>query len=248
MLTIDSLSYDYTGHKVLCSLSLTLERGQIGTLIGTSGSGKTTLLKLLSGILEPQLGRISIEGISLPEACSLTTLMMQEDLLLPWRTALGNLMLIGELGTTTSMQKEGWSRRALDILCEVGLNGWEEAYPHELSGGMRQRISLARALLQQRPLLLLDEPFTSLDVPLRERMYRLLQMLRDQYETTILMVTHDFRDALALSDKICLLSGGTICKTWIVDDAKRKDPASFHFLYEAMKTSMDTDGACSRGM
>lgn len=237
MLAIKNLSFSFGSFEILHNLSLKLASGEIGTLIGSSGSGKTTLFKLLTGLLKPEQGMLSIAGKSSPEAYCQVAYMMQDDLLLPWRTILNNLLLVGELGkqhpNLTEMRQE-----AKFYLGEMGLRGWENAYPDQLSGGMRQRVSLARALLQKRPVLLLDEPFAALDVGLRAHMHDLLHDIRKRYGTTILMVTHDFRDAISLSDRIFLLSNGKIGQEWELKSSMRQDPHAFHQLNEELLTSI----------
>jgi ABC-type nitrate/sulfonate/bicarbonate transport system ATPase subunit len=164
--------------------------------------------------------------------------MTQDDLMLPWRTVLENLLLVGELGRKPK-SLDALKQEALRYLEEMGLSGWENAYPDQLSGGMRQRVSLTRALLQKRPLLLLDEPFGALDVGLREQMHTLLRSIRKQHGTTILMITHDFRDALSLSDRIFLLDKGRICADWSVAPTIRQDAVAYqrlhNELYEAIR-------------
>lgn len=236
MLQINELFYSFGAHKVLQNLTFSLAPGEIGTLIGSSGSGKTTLFKILTGILSSQSGTFAIDGHSAPEAYNHVAYMMQDDLLLPWRTIISNLMLVGELGK--NKRDIGQIREeAYFYLSEVGLKGWGEAFPDQLSGGMRQRVSLARALLQKRPLLLLDEPFAALDIGLREQMHTLLQEVRRKHGTTILLVTHDFRDALALSDRVLFLSNGRISQEWAVDNSKH----NFHDLYEEMRTKIKAE-------
>lgn len=233
MLIIDDLSFSFGACQVLRRLSVRLEPGEISTLIGVSGSGKTTLFKLLTGILYPQQGSLSIAGKTVPDAYYHVAYMMQDDLLLPWRTVLNNLLLVGELGKRSRSMAQV-KEEAHFYLNEVGLKGWEDAYPDQLSGGMRQRVSLARALLQKRPMLLLDEPFAALDVGLREHMYGLLRSVQRHYGTTILMVTHDFRDALSLSDRIFLLAQGQIEQEWKVDGGIGRNPSKFHHLHGQM--------------
>lgn len=211
MLSVQKVSFSYEKHHILTDLSLSLEAAQIGTLIGSSGSGKSTLFKLLTGLCQPKDGAILINGDPMHQdhvAC-----MMQEDLLLPWRNVISNVTLCAELGKNKPDLKF-LREKALELLVDLGLQDYIFHFPDQLSGGMRQRVSLARALIQNKPLLLLDEPFGALDVILREQMYDLLRSIRKKYATTILMVTHDFRDALSLSDKIFLLSGGQIRREW----------------------------------
>lgn len=223
MLKVKNLKFSYGDRPILSDLSFSLEKGKIGCLIGGSGSGKSTIFKLLTGLLSPKQGEITIDGAHLPLGRCNVAYMMQEDLLLPWRSVMSNLLLTSELGKTSDDKKK-LIEEARAILNEVELSGCGEMFPDQLSGGMRQRVSLARALLQKRPLLLLDEPFGSLDVSLREQMYRLLRRIQKQYGTTMLMVTHDFRDALSLADDVLLLGHEKICHNWKIPDERRNDP------------------------
>ena len=197
MLNINNVSFSYGSSTILKDVSMSLKTGEIGTLIGASGSGKSTLFKLLAGLLSPQTGVLSIGGKPQPESYAYVTYMMQEDLLLPWRNVYRNVSLMAELGKTP-LNKHSLHSNVLSLLAETEMSGYEEFFPDQLSGGMRQRVALARALMQKRPLLLLDEPFGALDAILREQMYKLLRKIQSKHSTTMLMVTHDFRDALAL--------------------------------------------------
>lgn len=206
MLYLKDVHFAFGERRVLRGVSFRVGRGEIVSLIGISGSGKTTLFRLITGALPPHGGQIEIEG-SGPEEI---TYMRQEDLLLPWRTVLDNMLLFTELGGEKRAPRERLRQEALALLQRFGMEGCEEMYPEALSGGMRQRVSLARALLQKRPFLLLDEPFGSLDLLLREELYTLLKQIRDKEGKTLLLVTHDFRDALTLSDRILVLREGSI--------------------------------------
>lgn len=219
MLTIEDLHFSYDKKKILKGLFLTLTKGEIVSLVGISGSGKTTLFRLITDLLKPCCGKIDI---STP-----LSYMREQDLLLPWRTVMQNLLLPYELGQKKVISKE-W---ALHILEKVGLKGYEGYFPSELSKGMRQRVSLARALLQNHPLLLLDEPFSALDVLIREELYMLLK--NDFRDKTILLITHDFRDALTLSDRILVLKEGTIGEELILGD-NRNDPSVYKKIKEAL--------------
>lgn len=223
MLNITNLSFSYEEKKILQNLTLRLKRGESGALIGASGSGKSTLLKILTGLLTPKSGAFSINDKFLPDGLEQISYMMQEDMLLPWRTVLGNMMLSTELGGK-SFQISGFKDKAWHLLDSLGLSACGDLYPDELSGGMKQRVSLARALILNRPILLLDEPFGSLDVALREQIYAYLRSIQRKFLTTILMVTHDFRDALALADRIFLLYEGQIVREWTIHDEERNNP------------------------
>lgn len=229
MLKVNNISFSYSSSPILKQLSFMLEKGEIASLIGSSGSGKTTLFKLLAGILKPDEGSIEIDEGGLP------AYMTQQDLLLPWRTVIRNMTLLAELGTRPESSLEQHDEAAA-LLAEMGLAGYEHYFPDELSGGMRQRVSLARALMQKRPLLLLDEPFASLDVSLREQMYQLLRTIQEKRKTTILLVTHDFRDAATLSNQIFFLDNGEIKNQWKIGDEERADPRAKGMLIEELRS------------
>lgn len=228
---VNGLAFAYGRHQVLHDVTFSLSAGEIVTLIGASGAGKSTLLHLLSGILKPSKGMVSIP----PQQISY---MMQQDLLLSWRTVLDNVTLVTELGPLARSQDQ----EARALLAEVGLGGVELRYPQELSGGMRQRVALARSLLLGKPLLILDEPFTALDVLLREELYALLRRLQQRNRLTVLMVTHDFRDALYLSDRIIHLKGGAITDEWLIENSVRHDPVQFGVHYAKLRSALNHSG------
>ncbi len=236
-LFISDLCFSYHDVILLNKLSLSLNKGEIATLVGASGSGKSTLFKIATGLLVPQSGSITYADFESGLGSSPVAYMMQQDLLLPWRTVLSNVLLATELGIQT-MEAHQATYRAKCLLKEVGLENFMDFYPEELSGGMRQRVSLARCLMQNRPILLLDEPFGALDVGLREQMYRLLHSIRNQYGTTILMVTHDFRDAISLSDRIFLLSSQTIQHEWSISAEERRDFVCMGKLQEELRSHL----------
>ena len=223
MLLVEDLHFTYGIKTLLDGVTFKADPEEIVALIGVSGSGKTTLFRLITGLICATSGKVVIGGCTSAERIQMTTYMRQEDLLLPWRTVIGNLMLFSELGKKELPPSE-LKERASYLLEQVGLSGYENIYPEALSGGMRQRVGLARALLQNRPLMLLDEPFASLDVIIREQLYALLRSIRDQYQKTMVMVTHDFRDAVALADRILILSNGKIAATYLLDPDLRSDP------------------------
>jgi NitT/TauT family transport system ATP-binding protein len=236
MLEIDSLYFAYGERPILRRISFSASAGEIIALIGISGSGKTTLFRLITGLIEPTEGQILIASKpALRDGGKLTTYMRQEDLLLPWRTVLGNLLLFTELGKNKCRPKLGILDEAYALLERVGLEGYAHLYPEALSGGMRQRVALARALLQNRPLMLLDEPFASLDVIIREQLYALMRAIRDQYRKTIVMVTHDFRDAMALADRILILSQGVITANFSVTPEMKSDPTAADQLIQQIR-------------
>ncbi len=224
MLEIENLSFSYGSKKIIENLSLKIKKGTTSTIIGSSGSGKSTLLKMIAGLLESKNGKACSQGE--------IAYMMQEDMLLPWRNIMDNLSLIAELNNDSDIH---WRTHAKSLLQIVGLEGHEHKYPHQLSGGMRKRASLAQALLKRHPLLLLDEPFSSLDILLREKLFELLKTIQNKYNTTILMVTHDYRDAISLSDRILLLKDRSIHSQWTITEATRKDPSETSELIDQIR-------------
>lgn len=236
MLSIENLHFAYADKKILKGVTLHVSNEEIVSLIGVSGSGKTTLFRLITGLIPSHDQAIKIGEYFLPAGAQHVTYMHQEDLLLPWRTVFSNLMLLSELGQ--SISKDGLKEKALLLLNKLGLKGCGELYPHQLSGGMRQRVSLARALLQDRPLLLLDEPFGPLDVIIREELYQLLHLIRKEHKKTILLVTHDFRDAIALSDRILVLGEGKIIAQHCLQDTQRNDPCSIEKMTQTVRQQL----------
>lgn len=204
------------------------------------------MFRLITGLATPERGHISFtrEGADQESTAAgarpsseLVAYMMQEDLLLPWRTARENVALGVELGLASG-GKRAARGSAMNLLNEVGLEDAAELYPHALSGGMRQRVALARALIQERPLLLLDEPFGALDVCHREQMYRLVKEVQRRHGVSVLLITHDFRDALILSDRIVLLADGHIAREWRIGEGEGDDPSRRAALHEELRSAM----------
>jgi len=195
---------------VLTDVSLTVAWGEFVVILGPSGCGKSTLLSLAAGLVPPHLpGQVRFAGVPVSGPSRRRTLVPQETSLLPWRTITGNISLVLGAGGLKRAEAREVARQSL---VAVGLGDWCDKFPHQLSGGMRQRVSLVRALAVQPDLILLDEPFASLDPGARSAMHVHLMRAVGQSPRSALMVTHDVDEALALADHVIVLSArpGTI--------------------------------------
>jgi NitT/TauT family transport system ATP-binding protein len=189
--------------EALAEADFQLWPNEFVTIIGPSGCGKSTLLRILAGLVRPTAGRVILDGASLERPQRSVGFVFQHPTLMPWRSALRNVMLPLEIAGAARDEAE---RRARDLLGLVGLEEFAEAYPRELSGGMQQRVALARALVYDPELLLLDEPFGALDALTRERLnWELLRIWRARRKT-VLMVTHNIQEAVFLSDRVLTMS------------------------------------------
>jgi NitT/TauT family transport system ATP-binding protein len=191
----------------LQGISLAVAPRSFVSVVGPSGCGKTTLLKLVSGLLRPSSGRVLIDGQPLDAAglAGQFGFVFQRPLLLPWRTTLDNVALSAEIVQKTRPRRDrlAEARRWLEI---VGLAGFEDRHPHELSGGMQQRVSLCRALAFHPRILLMDEPFAALDEITREAMQDQLLKIWTHIENTILFITHSISEAVLLSERVVILT------------------------------------------
>jgi NitT/TauT family transport system ATP-binding protein len=188
------------------SVSFSVERGGFLSLLGPSGCGKSTLLRVVADLIAPSGGAVSVFGMSPQQARRQRSLgfVFQDAALLPWRTALENVELPTEVGGYGGLRAGDPTPR--DLLRLVGLDGWEQSFPHELSGGMRQRVSIARALLGGPRLLLMDEPFGALDEITRDRLNEELRRIWQETRTTILFVTHSVYEAMFLGEQVLVMS------------------------------------------
>lgn len=198
-------NYELDGRivPVIADLSLTLREGEIISIVGPSGCGKTTLLNTLCGLLAPDAGRIRWHGREVAGQPQNVGYMLQRDLLLPWRTALGNTMLGLEIRGIAPAEAEDRSRAMLD---QLGLYGFADHYPSTLSGGMRQRVALARTLVNEPQVLLLDEPFAALDFQSKLLIENDTVGLVRQGGRSLLLITHDIEEAVSLADRVIVLS------------------------------------------
>lgn len=218
-LKIDHLSVSFSGQKILSDVSLGIEEGAFVSILGPSGCGKSTLLNILAGLVPLEEGAFYVDDAPISGASEHFAYMPQEDLLLPWKTIMDNVCLYGAIHKEKVQARE----KAAELFPVFGLAGYENAYPEELSGGMRQRAAFLRTALCKADILLLDEPFGALDVITRSDMQDWLATMRSQLKKTTLLVTHDIDEAIYLSDKILILNGkpATIRKEIVIDEPQR---------------------------
>jgi len=191
------------GRTILDALSLTVPKAEFVSILGPSGCGKSTILKLISGLTAPTSGAIRVEGMTPLNARETISYIFQDATLLPWRTVKNNIALGLELEGASTERREKKVAALLDL---VGLGHVAHAYPRELSGGMKMRVSIARALATSPRLLLLDEPFAALDEMSRDRLNEEILHLREEQNWTAVFVTHSVSEAVFLSDRIIVLA------------------------------------------
>ena len=191
------------GLTVLDKVSLTIREGEFVSFLGPSGCGKTTLLRILDGLVTPTAGQVTINGKVVKKPSRERAMVFQEFNLLPWRTTMRNVELGLELQGTPKAER---SRIARENLRKVGLGGFEGYFPHQLSGGMKQRVGIARALSVSPDLLLMDEPFGALDPQIRELMQIEMLKLLETEARTVVFVTHSVDESIFLSDRIVIFS------------------------------------------
>jgi len=186
-------------------VDLTVGAGEFVSVVGPTGCGKSTLLNVGAGLLQPSTGRVQVFGQALQGVNARAGYMFQAESLMPWRTALGNVMagleFRGLPPTEAHQQAEHWLRR-------VGLGSFGDRYPHQLSGGMRKRTSLAQTLALDPDIILMDEPFSALDIQTRQLMENEVLALWAQKKKAVLFITHDLDEAIAMSDRVVVLSAG----------------------------------------
>lgn len=204
--TLDQVSKVYpNGFQAVKDLSLEIEDGEFLVLVGPSGCGKTTFINVVAGLLEPWEGTITFDGKPIHGTGSDRAMVFQDYAILPWRTVEQNVVLPFEL-RDLGVSKEEAKIRARRVIDNVGLSGFENSFPHELSGGMKQRVGIARAMITQPRVLLADEPFGALDAMTREVLQRQLETLVMESKQTVIFITHSIDEAIALGDRIAVIS------------------------------------------
>jgi NitT/TauT family transport system ATP-binding protein len=201
-LRLDDVTLSYTGEPVITSLTLDIRAGEIFVLTGPSGCGKSTVLRALAGLLQPDVGSVFGDGQAVTTTSRDRAVVFQDDALLPWRSVRSNIELALRL---RGEPKAGRREVAERWIAEVGLTGFADFLPKSLSGGMRQRVQLARALAGAPRAVMMDEPFGSLDAQTRATMQRLLIDTWSSHPTTVVFVTHDVDEALLIGDRVAVL-------------------------------------------
>jgi NitT/TauT family transport system ATP-binding protein len=197
-----NISKNYGDVEALQNLSLEFPRGQLTSLLGPSGCGKTTLLKIIAGLLEPTSGEVEVNGRKVTGPGPDRAFVFQDFALLPWATVIRNVAFGLEMRGVAASEREDIAAKYIK---EVGLAGFEQSYPHELSGGMRQRVGLARALSVDAQVLLMDEPFSAVDEQTRRKFQEDLLSLVQNENKTFIFVTHSIEEAVYVSDQIAIL-------------------------------------------
>ena len=200
--SVKGIYKNYGEVEALRVMSLDFPKGQLTSLLGPSGCGKTTLLKIIAGLLQPNQGEVFVNGQIVSEPGPDRAFVFQDFALMPWASVLRNVAFGLELRKVAKSEREDIARKYIK---EVGLDGFENSYPHELSGGMRQRVGLARALSVDSPVLLMDEPFSAVDEQTRRKFQEdLLQLVKEESKTFI-FVTHSIEEAVYVSDQVAIL-------------------------------------------
>ena len=198
------------GHFAVEAITLRAERGEFIAIVGSSGCGKSTFMKLATGLRMPSKGTILIDGKHVTGPLKITGMAFQSSSLLPWRTTLDNVLLPLEIvephRSSFRRERPQFEDKARRLLASVGLAGYEDKFPWQLSGGMQQRASICRALIHEPKMLLLDEPFGALDAFTREELWCILRDLWTAQRFNVILVTHDLREAVFLADTVYVMS------------------------------------------
>lgn len=203
-LTATHVTVSYGNEKIIDDISIELNKGELVCLLGVSGAGKTTLFNVISGLLLPDSGKVLLDGRDITGKAGLVSYMLQKDLLLPFKTILNNVSLPLMI---RGVKKKTARETAAQYFKEFGLEGTQQKYPHQLSGGMRQRAALLRTYLFSDQVALLDEPFSALDTITKGTMHEWYLEVMERIKLSTLFITHDIDEAIHLSDRIYIMTG-----------------------------------------
>lgn len=233
MIVLDNVGLTYAGRtgpvQALDGTSINVGRGEFAAVVGPSGCGKSTLMKLVTGLVRPTTGSVSVAGAPVRGPVKIAGMAFQNANLLPWRTVRENILLPLEIVEPYRSQfrsrKGEYIEKAEKLLATVGLTGFGDRFPWELSGGMQQRASLCRSLIHEPELLMLDEPFAALDAFTREELWCVMRDVWERLKFTVVLVTHDLREAVFLADTVHVMSArpGRIIETRTVQFPRPRD-------------------------
>lgn len=233
MISLNDVSLAYAGRTgpvlALDGTTLNVERGEFAAVVGPSGCGKSTLMKLVTGLVKPTKGTVAVDGAPVRGPVKMAGMAFQNANLLPWRTVTDNILLPLEIVEPYRSQfrsrRTEYVAKVEDLLATVGLGGFGNRFPWELSGGMQQRASLCRSLIHEPALLMLDEPFAALDAFTREELWCVLRDVWQRLKFTVVLVTHDLREAAFLADTVHVMSArpGRIIETRDVSFTRPRD-------------------------
>jgi NitT/TauT family transport system ATP-binding protein len=233
LVQLDRVSMAYGGGdaavRVIDDVTLDIAKGEFIAVVGPSGCGKSSLMKLISGLHPPLAGTLTVDARPVAGPLKSVGMAFQNSNLLPWRTALDNVLLPLEIvepyRSNFSRNRAQYASKAAALLSSVGLEGFGAKFPWELSGGMQQRTSICRALIHEPEILMLDEPFGALDAFTREELWCTLRDLHAARKVTIMLVTHDLREAVFLADTVYVMSGrpGRVVRRAVVDIPRPRD-------------------------
>lgn len=231
ILTAEKLNKSFGDNHVLRDVSLSLEDGEFVSLLGVSGGGKTTLFNVLSGLYTPDSGKVTLGGKDITGKPGSISYMLQKDLLLPFKRVIDNVALPLVIKGMTKKEARAEAEKHFGVF---GIDGTQMLYPYALSGGMKQRAALLRTYLASDGVVLLDEPFSALDAITRSKMQEWYLGIMDEIRLSTVFITHDIDEAVLLSDRICILSEGTITDE-IVIDCPRPRPKDFSLTEEFLE-------------
>lgn len=249
-IAVSGLSHRFSGGLLAVKdANLSVATGEFAVIVGPSGCGKTTILNIIAGLEAQQSGVVTVAGRAPQAGRKDVAYMFAQDALLPWRTVMDNVLFGVEVRAAGAGLSDETRREARDLIAMVGLAGFEEAYPRQLSHGMRQRVALARTFLMPSPVLLMDEPFGALDAHTKLMLEQGLLRLWERDKRTVLFITHDLAEAIALADKIfvCTARPGSI-KSEIAIDMPRprsisalQDDAQYHAYHKRIWSELSAE-------
>lgn len=225
MVSIDAVTMSFGAYVAVQDVNLTVADGEFLAIVGPTGCGKSTILNAIAGLLKPAKGTVTIDGTQATGVQNDIGYLFQQDALLPWKTAIENV----ELGLMfRGVGAEERREKSMTWLAKVGLRGFEQRYPHQLSGGQRKRVQMAQALITGPKVILMDEPFSALDIHTRHLMQNELLRLWQEERRAVVMITHDLEEAIALGDRVTILAAGPrsrVIESFPVDLERPRDVA-----------------------